>query len=496
MIPDCWLELASAIWLALASAPAGFMLGSRCYSCCSCTQIDGKPTTDPKNEGTWVPSGEWRRLAAGSLLPPPPDGPGVSWTFSANPGDESGETWFFFGSAATSKTRGSATTQQQRDWGNPCNWYSSKINAPNVLPNASPENFDKRANRLPPVDAVVHIYTTVDTTSVGAVTVKNLYVWRGDVLGAGITTTAPAHDSVSGAVFGSISTSSRGIPKCTITGGATFTGTSEHLSPGVIDGDAVFYNTSGMMYNDPSTGVTGGVVNGNAFFYDDARARNGTINGDASTYGFSSIGTCTVNGDVYAYESSRTVPFGLSSLGPAIISGDVFTFDNGAVNGTVDGSATCVDSSSIVGTVASGGEFFDTASNFATINNGAVFNDQSKNVDTVNDGAVFNHSSANDVTVNGGAVFNDTSSNGRFNTGAGGVVNGGATFNDSSENKSPSTVNGGAVFNDAACSRRSTGSAFVFPCTRVFVAHPIDLPTCNGTAPTGCDTPLAACGCG
>ena len=85
-------------------------------------------------------------------------------------------------------------------------------------------------------------------------------------------------------------------------------------------------------------------------------------------------------------------------------------------------------------------------------------------------------------------MFNDDADN------FGSLINGGAVFNDTSDNLG-GTVNGGAVFNDAACSQWDIGYPDA-PCTRKFVAHPTDLPTCNGTAPDGCATPFASCGCG
>ena len=138
------------------------MLGSDCSPCCRNDCGDSKPVTDPINEGTWVPSGSWR------------DG-GVTWTFVENPGDESGETWFFFGFSDTSKKGGGASVAEQRDWGNLCNWYSNKATSPAGAMDTA--TFNKRATRLPPENAVVHIFTDVSTASVGPVTVKNAYFW-------------------------------------------------------------------------------------------------------------------------------------------------------------------------------------------------------------------------------------------------------------------------------------------------------------------------------
>ena len=338
---DGLFEFVVSALAALAAIPLGFFFP--CSPCCGggCGVADGKPRTDPANEGTWVPSGTWRGVG------------GVTWTFTANPGDDSGETWFFYGSASTSKVGGGATLAEQRDWGNLCNWYSNKTTSPSTT-TGLPAAFDKRATRMPPVDAVVHIYTFVSTGTAGPQTAKYAYFWGiGYFLtDSSITLTAAAHDSAGGAVFNNSS-----------------------FNLGTVNGGAVFNDTSDNF---------GGTVNGGAVFNDTSDNNSGTVNG------------------------------------------------------------------------------------------GAVFNDDSDNFGSI---------------VNGGAVFNDTSDN------LGGTVNGGAVFNDTSRNGFGVTVNGGAVFNDAACSEWDIGYPDA-PCTRKFVAHPTDLPTCNGTAPDGCATPFASCGCG
>jgi len=371
-----------ALAAAMAMCPFAFFWG--CLPCCQggCEIDDGKTRTDPKNEGTWVPSGTWR--GAG----------GVTWTFNANPGDDSGETWFFYGSSLTSST-GFATTAEQEDWGNICNWYSNKTTSPSTT-SGLPAALDKRATRLPPSDAVVHIYTNVRTTNSGPATVKNAYFWgSGTALtnSSELTATSAAFDSTGGVVF---SNSTQNTDSSTVNGGATF--------------------------NDSARNTDSSTVNGGATFNDS------TLN-----------------------------------------------FDNAIVNG----GATFNDSSQNTGTTS-------------TVNGGATFNNtarQSLN-GVVNDGAEFFDSSRNDFggVVNDGAVFNDNSRNGYF-------VNGGATFNDNSINTTKG-VSGGATFNDAACSEATVGSFFASPCTRKFVAHPTDLPTCNGTAPDGCVNSADTCGCG
>jgi len=340
-----------------------------CRPCCAtegCGVSDGKPRTDPKDEGTWAPSGTWRGVG------------GVTWTFTANPGDESGETWFFFGSTGTSKPGGLANAAERRDWGNICNWYSNKTTTPSSTSSLSTV-LNKRATRLPPADAIVHIYGQVDTRSIGDQTVKNAYFWSGTLFGdfsggSGLTAALPAHDSTGGVVFNASSVNARS----TVNGGATLNDSSENSISATINGGAVF--------NGASENSSSSVVNGGATFND----------------------------------------FAQNSLS-------------------------------------------------AVVNDGATFNDSSSN--------------GSNGVVNDGAVFNGTSHN------SGSTVNAGATFNDFSFNDSVGTVNGGATFNDDACSQRIKGNFFAVPCTRQFVVHPTDLPTCNSTAPAGCDNAADTCGC-
>jgi hypothetical protein len=447
MLDDWLLSLFYAAWLAASTMPLGFMLGSSCSPCCGCGVADGKPRTDPKDEGTWVPSGTWATS--------------VTWTFTANPGDESGETWFFYGSASTSRVGGFATGEEQRDWGNLCNWYSNKTTSPSTT-SGLPGAFDKRATRLPSETAVVHIYTNVNT--VGTRAVKSAYFWsNADLwLGSELLATSLAHDSFGGCVFSDSSQND-----ATINGGATFTESSRNVSTGIVNDGATFYDTSQNI----------GTVNGGATFYDSSE-------NDFVTGGFSG----TVNG------------------------GAVFNDTAANIASTVNGGATFYDSSynsSPDGIVNGGAEFFDSSYNtIGTINDGATFNNSSQNNGVVNDGATFNDNSLNVGTtgtygvVNGGATFNDSSKN-DIGFAASGTVNGGAVFNDNSVNRatqfgSEATVNGGATFNDAACSERTTGLPVNCPGganRRRFVAHPTDLPTCNGTAPIGC-TAGSTCGCG
>lgn len=390
----------------------GFLLGSPCSPCCVECPADGKFRTDPKNEGTWVPSGTWR--GAG----------GVTWAFTANPGDDSGETWFFYGSAATSNKDGNASAAEIKDWNNLCNWYSNKTTSPSSRTNLTTV-LDKRAARLPPDTAVVHVYSAIETFS--PKTIKVIYFWSASLEApSSITTTASAHDSPGGTVtidsfiFG------------TVNNGATLTGDNGLSGNGVINDGAIF--------NQSTTAGVSSTINNGATFNDSSR-NNGEVKNGAT--------------------------FSNSSQNRGVVNGGA-TFNNTAQN-------------------TEGGE----------VNNGATFNNTAQNsaTGTVNNSATFNGSSQNGGIVNGGATFNNSSTQGLA-----AFVNGGATFNDNSKNFSGGTtggrVNGGATFNDAACSERTKGSFFNIPCNRQFVAHPTDLPVCNGTAPDGCQNSTDACGCG
>jgi hypothetical protein len=355
-------DLLIALLAGLSLTPLGFFLP--CLPCCqeSCSVNDGKPRTDPKDEGTWVPSGTWNGVG------------GVTWTFTANPGDESGETWFFYGSASTSRAGGGATTQEIQDWYNICNWYSHKTTAPDdTFSTSIPLMLTKRATRLPPENAVVHIYAGtagVTTVSNGTPTIKAAYFWFSRFpSGSELTCSGQAHDSTYGVVY-----------------------------------------------------------------YSGANA--GTFNGGVK---FVQSGTQIEN------ESS------------AVING--------------------------------GAEFLGAHENYGTVNDGAIFRATSSNWGSVNGGGSFYGTASNWATVNGGSQFYDSAINR-------GTVNGGAVFSDSSFNASVGTVNDGATFNDSACSERVVGSFFATPCSRKFVAHPSDLPTCNGTAPDGCASLADTCGCG
>lgn len=268
----------------------GDSLGTEQECCCEgCSVADGKPRTDPASEGTWVPSGTWRDIS------------GVTWSFTANPGDASGQTWFFYGSASTSKAGGGATVAEQRDWANLCNWYSNKTSAPNSTSSLTTV-LDKRATKLPPTTAIIHVYSPV-STGAPAKTVKNAYFWAGSFLApsavavSDLTTTDTAHDSTFGAVFNDSSSVGLGITSsATVNGGATFNDNS--INFGVINDGAAF-NLDSRNDND---------VNGGAVFNDTADNRIGTVNGGATFNDNSFNGggiAATVNGGATFNDNSR-----------------------------------------------------------------------------------------------------------------------------------------------------------------------------------------------
>jgi hypothetical protein len=293
-----------------------------------------------------VPSGSWR------------DG-GVTWTFTENPGNESGETWFFYGSPSTSKKGGGASFDEQFDWGNLCNWYSSKTTSPSISAGI-PLDFDKRATRLPPENAVVHIYSPVSKTPTGPATVKHAYFWGTSYLvgSAAITATSAAFDSELGCVFNDFSSN-----YSTVNGGAMFNNFSANGS--VVNGRATFNDASFNSF----------VINGGATFNDFSQNLDNAVVNDGATFNNSSKNWdySTVNGGATFNDSSQ-------NLGQA----------------TVNGGATFNDSSQNVGFPA-------------TVNGGAVFNNSSQNRDgaVVNGGATFNDSACSTLVTlaNGLAIF-------------------------------------------------------------------------------------------
>jgi hypothetical protein len=128
---------------------------------------------------------------------------------------------------------------------NPCNWYSNKTTAPNVNSNLNAD-LNKRASRLPPEDAVVHVYGRFyapSATVPSEFKCKTAYFWpisggteqsgaqteEGLMLPAILTASAPAHDTIYNSVFintatySTASISGLGAPPV-VYGGALFVG--------------------------------------------------------------------------------------------------------------------------------------------------------------------------------------------------------------------------------------------------------------------------------
>jgi hypothetical protein len=181
--------------------------------------------------------------------------------------------------------------------------------------------------------------------------------------------------------------------------------------------------------------------------------------------------------------------------GTVLAAGMVFTC-------TIAGGATFTGASftSSGSTISGGATLNDTSLNNCNISGGATLNtDAAHTLGTITGGATLNDNAYSQSTINGGAVFNGSSRNTNFAVVNGGAtlygsarnelsatINGGATFYNTSRNSA--TVNGGATFQDAACTTTVISSKYV--------AHPTDLPTCSGTAPTYAANPAAGCGCG
>lgn len=307
------------------------MLGGPCSPCCG-TRC-GRAATNPSDEGDWVPSGTW---------------PSVTFSYTETP---SQSEWFFFGSGPSSKEGGGATTQEQQDWNNICNWYSRKSTTPAVG-----GGLTQGATELPSTDAIIHVYTPINSN--GARTVKAAYFWASSsvVSGSSITSTGPAFGTTFGSVFAQRSSNAG-----TINGGALFTGTdftNENSTTGIVYGGAQFLDGTGNK----------GTIYGGATFKQNS-GNSGVVNGGA------------------LFESGSNY-FGLVNGGA--------TFNNVAINR---------------GTVNDGATFNSSSQNFfgATVNGGATFNNSSRNSGSVFGGATFKSSAFNDYygNVAGGATFQD-----------------------------------------------------------------------------------------
>jgi hypothetical protein len=311
--------------------------GHKCR-CCEddfCLVADGKPRTDPVNEGTWVPDAVWTDSVVSSFpLTSTRRYNSVtnvsSWTFVPREQAGPGNTWFFYGSRLTSAPGRPATLAEQYDWGNICNWYSSKTSEPpNAFPIASSFRgvFPKRAKRLPPSDAVVHIYTPFTTDRVGPQTVRNAYIWDG------LSSTYLSYELNATQPFPQVSE---------IEASVLFRGQNASVAlpnTGTINGGALFFEASN------GFGIlAGGTINGSAMFVGNLPnvANLGIVNGDAWFYGGTTNSAmflqnnATVTGDAYFFDFARNI---------LNVEGSAEFFDNSQndVFGRVGGTATFND---------------------------------------------------------------------------------------------------------------------------------------------------------
>lgn len=303
-----------------------------CGAQCSDTSF---PFSDPANEGTWVPSGTF---------------PSIVWTFVPYSPETPGNTWFFSGSPDGGT---SAAERIASDWFNPCNWWSHRTVAPSE-PRASGSgvdgSFTKRATRLPPSDAVVHIYTDLVISS--PVSVQAAYFWRKNgAQGEGSGSPRNLYNRLRGGTM---------VATGTVYGAdAGFwledTSITASVSPVELNGNValrrqtrvqppLFPNTDfGFVINgdvDMKVGGSGpgillrGTVNG----YVEARDRStvrATINGGAKLYNDSTMDGGTISGGAEFYDTSR---FTACTFGVAPFTGQV----NGGATFFDDARSCCV----------------------------------------------------------------------------------------------------------------------------------------------------------
>jgi len=276
-------------------------IATHCRCCEQACGFNDLPYSDPKDEGTWTFTGDW---------------PNVTWTFNANPGDESGRTWFFYGSSTTSNATALATFDEITDWGNPCNWYS--VNAGTKPDNVFFRNLTKRASRLPPEDADVFILGTVRTTNIGPRTVRSAYICNGG-FEANVTATYPIpgtnHNAVfllatnGGTIYGGASFFSGSTNSGVVNDGAEFNLFTSNNANGTVNGGAVFAQG----FSSESRASNVGVVNDGAEFLA-GTINTGTVNG-GGTFRNSSINYGTVNGGATFHNVSTNGLFGFNDIG-------------------------------------------------------------------------------------------------------------------------------------------------------------------------------------
>lgn len=424
--------------------------------CCGGQCGAAYPYSDPKDEGTWVPSGQWPQYAVDYKN-------NLTWTYVPNPGDGSGNTWYFWGSSGTSANGINATFEQQIDWSNPCNWWSTVPFYWFYRSGPSP-TVPTRAVRLPDAGSVVHVLSSVDTSSAGPVTVKSIYFWgtslinlKGGVVDPNQLAPITALQSAYGTSFGSVFFSS--VNRRAINGGALFVANgSENGFDSVVNGGAEFYNS-----------VNLGVVNGGALF------RGGSGNYEIVNGGATFIDSGN-HDKVYGGASFSGQSANLNAMG-------------GSQGGEVHGGAQFQDSSFNFGKVYGGSVFLNSSYNGT---GGELF-----------DGAEFKDSASNrnGSIKSGDVVFRNSSYT------YGGAFAGAATFRNSTKYRSgfamePTVVSGSATFLDDACSEHvvNMNNTWWAPenAFAVIGTNGRKLPTCSGNAVGWAARPSTnyVCGCG
>lgn len=488
------------------------MLGSPCSPCCSGTGCsnDGKPITDPKDEGTWIPSGEW---------------PDVTWEYQANPGDASGNTWYFFGSPETSGDPPFVSVEAQESIFNLCNWYSHIEGGPAVAPRdflgpppAEPEpgstlaeyraemraRLTRRANRLPPPGAIIHFYSNASSgVVVHTQLVNHAYLWGAARIGERITMVGQS--AAHGTTFSFVLAGPFSIrdeilvgfstPRNsgTLRGGALFIRSfngrisSSHSFPRVFDGATFRQSFNDGSVSGSATRAVRFEAGGNYGFasvnnalpavFVNSSTNRGYVTGNAEFYESRTTGEVDGNAWFYSYQESK--------IQSGVIEGNAFFYGENIVRSIVHGIATFFDTSSRSNEwfTLQSPVFNDFSVNLGPVLN-ATFNDQSTNNGSAG-GSVFNDSSRNIHQSNNGfpATFNDSSSN------AGHISSG--TFNNTSFNDLGGYVVN-AIFNDEACSKR----VFQYYSAPAYFGTSETPPTCNGSAPTYANRGSADCGCG
>lgn len=298
------------------------------------------PFSDPANEGTWVPSGTF---------------PSIVWTFVPYSPETPGNTWFFSGShdGGTSAGGTSAAERIASDWFNPCNWWSHRIVAPSEPRqegSSSDISFTKRATRLPPSDAVVHIYTDLVISS--PVSVQAAYFWRKNgAQGEGGGSVRNLYNRLRGGTMVATGTAYGADAGFWLED----TAITSNILPVELNGTVAFRRQTrvqplffpspnfGLVINgdvDMKVGGSGpgillqGTVNG----YAEARERStvrATISGGAKLYNNSIMDGGTISGGAEFYDTSR---FTACSFGVAPFTGQV----NGGATFFDDARSCCV----------------------------------------------------------------------------------------------------------------------------------------------------------